>query len=145
MAQEDGTPLKSEKMVPPGIVLIGVKKVEDARMPLKALQTELPSFTFPAGWTIKVVCNPVIWDLLQKKTDQPRAFRAISELHQKVTFLNAAIFEGSRSDYRHTIAHELGHIRCKCSDEAIAEQLAFRIDKETSLAAAVSVTAVVPR
>jgi hypothetical protein len=83
---------------------------------------------FPDGWTLGIVCNPVAWQKILRIADPPRTNRAFSNLILRSTALNSAIFRDSRSGYRHTLAHELGHALCQCADEARAEQFAMKHD-----------------
>jgi hypothetical protein len=107
---------------------IGVKRAEDCGPALQAMVAELKTLEYPAEWRFKIACNPLLWDRVQRKIDRMDATFAISELKHKFTILNAAVFRLDRYVYRRTLSHELGHIRCGCKDEEVAEKWAKMLE-----------------
>ncbi len=92
-----------------------------------ALQEELKTLQYPPGWTITVTCLRSYWDTARRNADSPRTNTAFSKLRGRTTVLNGEIFQQSRPFYRGIIAHELGHIKCDCADEATAERIAWEL------------------
>ena len=121
------------------ILIYGAETLSECAGPMKALQAELPTLHFPDGWTLGIVCNPMAWQKILHIADPPRTNRAFSNLILRSTVLNSAIFRGSRSEYRHTLAHELGHAHCRCKDEAQAEPVALKHDRAEGTIARVAV------
>lgn len=113
----------------PKITLFGVKTIEQCSPALKALQAELKTLNYPPEWKVGILCTPVAWNELVRKSELSNVHTGITELKEKYTFLNGAIFTGWPQEYRHTIAHELGHIYCNCVSEYKAEKLAFNIER----------------
>jgi hypothetical protein len=97
---------------------------------LKALQTlssELKVIRFPDDWTIAATCNSVTWEAARHRAGNPPTKTAFTGLKPKITVINAAVFQELEPVYRRTLAHELGHIRCNCSSEGIAEDEGQRL------------------
>lgn len=115
---------------PARFTFIGVKRAEDCGPALIALQKELETLEYPPDWTFKIACTSLLWERVQRKADHPDAPFAISELKHRITFFNAAMFREARYVYRRTMRHELGHIRCGCKDEDIAERWARQLEQE---------------
>lgn len=110
----------------PRIVLFGVRKQAECQRALDSLSHELSTFhrSYPQEWTIDVMCTDITWNELCQIADQKKTSTAFTVLSKKQTFVRGDIFNHTRSAYRQTIAHELGHILCKCSSEEIADSFA---------------------
>jgi len=111
------------------ILVYGVDRVAQCAQPVKELQAELQTLAYPDGWTIGVVCTPVAWESLLKIADPPPTQAAFTNFIRHSTVVNAAIFRLRRSQYRHTLAHELAHVVCQCKDENTAEQMARSLER----------------
>jgi len=94
---------------------------------LHLLQAELKDLRFPDHWTIEITCTPIAWQQAQQRAGGVPTTTAFSQLNNRVTVLNGAIFRALRSSYRRVIAHELGHVTCGCSDEYDAEKMGVRL------------------
>jgi hypothetical protein len=106
------------------VVFLGIGSPDDSCLAkLQTLDHELQSFPFPINWTLEVACDPVIWQQALRRADLPHTNTAFTGIKPRITVLNGAIFNDGANFYRHTLAHELGHIRCRCGDEAKAEQV----------------------
>ena len=116
---------------PARFTFIGVKRAEDCGPALDALQTELQTLDYPADWQFKIACSPLLWEMVQRKSDHPDAPYAVSELKSRVTFFHAALFRESRYVYRRTMSHELGHIHCGCKSEDEAEKWARKLEAQS--------------
>lgn len=119
------------------ILVYGARTVGECAAPVKALQAELATLQFPAGWTMGIVCNPLAWEQILRIADPPQTDSAFSNLLRHSTVLNAAIFSGSRRMYRHTLVHELGHAICMCGSEQRAEDFAAKHEEDVQTAKAV--------
>ncbi len=108
------------------VLVYGARKIADCAAPLKALDAELPTLPFPDDWTIGIVCSAVAWEQIVHIADPPPTDTAFSNLVKRSTVVNADIFRRPRSEYHHTLAHELGHAQCRCADEWKAERFALR-------------------
>ena len=116
--------VKAQSAAHASVVYLGVGHPTGACLAkLQTLDRELQSFPFPSDWTLEVACDPVIWQQALRRADFPRTSTAFTGIKPKITVLNGAIFENGATFYRHTLAHELGHIRCQCGDEALAETI----------------------
>ena len=95
-----------------------------------AAATELATFKrgYPADWSLVIVCNDVAWKALLQVADQRSTQTAFTILEKKHTIIRGDIFNLRRSDYRHTLAHELGHILGACDSEQVANALAREIE-----------------
>lgn len=113
----------------PRILVYGVNDLAKCSGPIKALQAELQSMSYPDGWTIGLVCNPIAWERLLRIADPPPTHTAFTNFIKHSTVINAAIFHEPRSSYRHTLAHELAHVTCQCADEHKADQLARQLER----------------
>ena len=122
--------------VPPGgtapapplqIKLFGATRVQDCANQLAALQEELKTLSYPAGWTLAITCTPSYWTNAVRSFRNVRSDTAFTHLPARLTVLNGAIFQQLRPAYRYVIAHELGHIRCDCDDEERANAIAWKL------------------
>src|SRR3954463_649804 len=111
----------------PHINLLGVKQVRDCAIPLDRLKAELQTLAYPVEWVILIGCTPLAWENAWRRAGQPPTRTGFTSLQARVTVLNGAIFRGLQAEYRHTIAHELAHIRCACADDRRAEHGAARL------------------
>jgi hypothetical protein len=124
------SPPTAAKPAPIHIVLDGTRKPGDCKAEGLAVQQELQTLPFPPGWTIAIMCTPVRWDVILREADIRNTHAAaFTRPKERITILNAAIFHDFPLNYRHIMAHELAHIRCGCADEAVAEKLAFELEK----------------
>jgi hypothetical protein len=110
----------------PHIVLFGVRRQAECQEALDSLAFELGTFrrSYPAEWTIDVMCTDVTWDELCRIADQAKTATAFTVLSKKQTFVRGDVFKHQRSAYRQTVAHELGHVLCGCASEEIADAIA---------------------
>jgi hypothetical protein len=106
----------------PHYVLLGVRQIAECGPQLQRLQAESPELGFRSDWTVVIACTSLAWEGARTKAGRPPTKTAFTSLQAKITVLNGAIFYDLRGEYRHTLAHELGHIECNCSDEGRAEQ-----------------------
>jgi hypothetical protein len=123
-------PLNVIKPEPIHIVLDGARKPGDCLLEGEAVRKEVQTLPFPPGWKIAIMCTPVRWATLIEQVNPPRTHTAFTSLNQRITVLNGAIFHDFPLRYRHTMAHELAHIQCECTDEGYAEKLADELEKE---------------
>jgi hypothetical protein len=87
-----------------------------------------PASPRPSNWTITILTQPQ-WDQ-QVKTLNLRTATAFTVMNENSeTFLNPDYVFNSR-DIRllHTLAHEAGHLICRCSDERSAEDVARMLE-----------------
>lgn len=90
----------------------------------------LPSVPKDHRWI--VVCSHETWNVAVRKAKAwGRTNTAFTNPEANITFINGAVFEEPEPFYRHVIAHELGHIRCQCSDELAANAAAHNIEDST--------------
>jgi Zn-dependent peptidase ImmA (M78 family) len=91
----------------------------------------LSSFLHPDLWTIVVVCNVRTWDGLRIRYDVIRTNAAFTFRNERITIVNAAMFDYavSLAQAQFVLAHEAGHIICKCDDEARADAEAMKLLK----------------
>ncbi len=95
-----------------------------------AAQKQIVSLGYPAGWTVAIMCTETRWTALLASIDERRPrLRAFTRLKERITVIDGAIFRESPPNYRHIMAHELGHIRCECADENRVEHLAFELER----------------
>ena len=118
------------------IKAFGVKQVQECAGRIAALSAELQTLRFPEGWTIAIACTPVAWNESLRLAEYPLTASAFTSLHTRITVLNGAIFSGLRTEYRGSIAHELGHIVCNCVNEVRADAAARRLERESAAIAA---------
>jgi hypothetical protein len=116
------------------IKAFGVKRVGDCRRQIAMLSAELQSLHFPKGWTIAVACTAVAWTESLRLAGYPPSDSAFTSLHAQITVLNGAVFSRLQSEYRRTIAHELGHIACHCTNEVRADAMALRLERQETAA-----------
>lgn len=116
------------------IVLDGARKAGDCKQEGSLLFSELHLFRFPPGWRVAIVCTPVRWEQILQQRDLDYRTRAFTNLESRLTVLNGDIFREFPSNYRHIIAHELGHVRCQCKEEDRADQIADRLESEAKQA-----------
>jgi hypothetical protein len=112
------------------IKAFGVRQVQECATLIKALSAELQTLHFPRGWTIAIACTPVAWNESLRLAEYPPTASAFTSLRTRITVLNGAIFSGLRTEYRSSIAHELGHIICDCANEVRAGVAARRLERE---------------
>jgi|SRR4051812_19534239 hypothetical protein len=122
-------PATTAVAIGPRILIYGVDKVSECSDQSSALQTELATLSYPNDWRILVACSPVAWQNLLRAADVHGTHSAFTNLRKRTTVINADIFRRFSSQYRRTLAHELGHILCNCSSEAKAEDFAFNTAK----------------
>lgn len=81
---------------------------------------------FPKQWRVIVACNERDWERIKhgRKLSPYHARTAFTLLDKKTTVVNVAIFDAVyMTDSPVTVLHhEVGHIRCQCSDEAEADR-----------------------
>lgn len=133
-SQTGATGVRSSRNVPErpreaAIVLDGAHKPADCAVERDLVQKELQTLQFPPGWTLVIACTQLRWDALFHQLHPPYTRFAFTGLADRVTVLNGAMFHEFPPNYRHVIAHELAHVKCNCSDEQKAEELAFRLEK----------------
>lgn len=87
---------------------------------VRAIAATLP---FPADWRFVVVNDVQFQDIIQGNGLTLNAHSAISSLKAHVTFIRVTyLLQNSDATVRPILAHELGHVRCGCRDEAVANQ-----------------------
>lgn len=82
---------------------------------------------FPEQWRIIIACNETDWERIQHgvKLSPYHAKTAFTSLKQKTTAVNLRIFDVAYSKGNpaiNVLRHEVGHIRCQCSDEDEADK-----------------------
>ncbi len=112
----------------PKLLVYGVDKLADCTEEYQAVQQELATLRYPPNWTIGVVCNQSAWDSLIDIA-HVHTQTGFTNLYKHTTVINARKFRESRLRFRHTLAHELGHITCQCDSEERAEELAARLER----------------
>lgn len=121
-----------QKAVKPALYVkaFGVARVQDCAYEINALSRALKSFPFPRGWTIAIACTPVAWNTSLRLAGNPPTNSGFTSLAARISVFNGMIFHDLEFQYRRTITHELGHIRCHCEDEWKAEEAASQIERE---------------
>ena len=90
---------------------------------VRSIAKTLPAGTVPADWHF-FIFNEAQW------INRPGAgtHTAYSYLDSKHTYIRETyILRSTDEQLRHTIAHEMGHRICNCTDEATAEGIAAKI------------------
>jgi hypothetical protein len=105
----------------PHIVSLGGTADGACLKTLQALQREMVLLRFPDEWTVAVTCNSVTWGQAKRRAGNPSTSTAFTGLTSKWTVINSDVVRGLTPIFQHTLAHELGHIRCNCVDESRAE------------------------
>jgi len=96
----------------------------DCTEKVKDIRDALTSFNIPvsAGFSYVVVCDPKAWFKLKNST----RYRHVNTTTGMTDFANYLVylntFAKSAGDLRDTVAHEIGHMLCKCDDEYEADQ-----------------------
>jgi len=121
-----------------GVVLLVTLLLASA-LPVKAqskrveeLLNELiftPTTPRPSNWTITVLPQ-VQWDK-QVKTLNLRTATAFTSMNEtkNATFLNPDyVFNSTEHQLLHTLAHEAGHLICRCTDERLANDIAEALE-----------------
>lgn len=111
------------------IVLDGAHGAKDCKEEGALLFGELHLLRYPAGWRVAIICNSVRWEQIIQQRDLDHRTRAFTNLESQLTVLNGDIFHEFPSNYRRIIAHELGHVRCRCRDEKVAEKVASELER----------------
>jgi len=111
------------------IVLDGERRPGECVPEGKRLQAELETLHYPAGWTLAIMCTAVRWDSILREADVRNTHVAFTRISERITVFNSNIFHDFPQNYRHIVAHELGHINCNCADEGKAEELAHEMEK----------------
>jgi hypothetical protein len=93
---------------------------------LQTLQRELRHFPFPNYWTLGVACDLITWETALRRAEFPPTDTAFTGIKPRLTVLNGEIFNQQPNYYEHTLAHELGHVRCYCVEESRAEEIGMR-------------------
>lgn len=142
-SQTGATGVRTSQIVPQepedvSIVLDGARKAADCATERDLAQKELQTLQFPARWTVVIACTPSRWEALLHQLHPPYTRFAFTGLADRVTVLNGAMFHEFPPNYRHVIAHELAHVKCSCSDEQRAEELAFELEKKPAAVKQVS-------
>ena len=97
---------------------------------VRQAQDLLTSFLHPDLWTVIVVCNVPTWDKLRVRYDVMRTDSAFTFRDEQITIVNAAMFDRvPLAQAQFVLAHEAGHIICKCDDEARADVEAMKLLK----------------
>jgi len=88
-----------------------------------------PTAPRPSNWTITVLPQ-VRWDKQVKTLNLPTAtaFTFMNETNN-ATFLNPDyVFNSTELQLLHTLAHEAGHLICRCTDERLANDIARALE-----------------
>jgi hypothetical protein len=118
------------KPEPIKIVLDGARRPGECVEEGKLVQKEVQTLVFPPGWTIAIMCTMVRWEQIVEQANPPLTHAGFTRMSQRLTVLNGAIFHDFPPNYRHIMAHELGHIKCGgCTDEGYVEKLAVQLEK----------------
>lgn len=112
----------------PKLLVYGVDKLSDCNEEIAAVQQGLADLQYPGNWTIGVVCNQSAWNTLIALA-RVRTQTGFTNLQKRTTVINAHKFRESRARFRHTLAHELGHVTCQCESEDKAEEVAMRLER----------------
>ncbi len=115
----------------PKLMVYGVDKLADCAAEYQAVQQELATLAYPSNWTVGVVCNQNAWNSLIAFA-RVHTQTGFTNLQKHTTAVNARKFRDSRVRFRHTLAHELGHVTCQCDSEERAEELANRLERAAS-------------
>ena len=87
-----------------------------------------PTTPRPSNWTITILTQSQ-WDKQVKMLNLPTktAFTVMNENSE--TFLNPDyVFNSKDIRLLHTLAHEAGHLICRCTDEGFAEDVARALE-----------------
>jgi len=88
-----------------------------------------PTTPRPSNWTITVLPQ-VRWDKQIKTLNlqTATAFTLMNETNN-ATFLNPDyVFNSTELQLLHTLAHEAGHLICRCTDERLANDIARALE-----------------
>lgn len=82
---------------------------------------------FPKDWRIIIACNEKDWERIRDgaKLTPYHSKMAFTSLKKRTTAVNAAVFDAVYSmgySPMTVLHHEVGHIRCQCSDEDEADR-----------------------
>ena len=83
----------------------------------------------PSNWTVTVLPQ-LQWDKQIKTLNLPTAtaFTFMNEANN-ATFLNPDyVFNSTESQLLHTLAHEAGHLICRCGEERLANDIARALE-----------------
>ena len=114
-----------------GEAAIKIWATDKACPAMKSAVFEIARVPFPPGWTVLIACNDQQWVMLQRKADAFATRRAFTNLRGRITVVRGEIFLsnlGLRSAHR-VLLHEIGHIQCRCPDEAKAEAWAASYER----------------
>jgi len=94
--------------------------------PLQRIAEMRKTLPVPADWHFFLVTE-ADWRKIQLGTHS-----AYSNLAYKTTFIRESYVESVQDDkLRHTIAHEMGHARCQCTDESTADRIADQLTQDS--------------
>jgi hypothetical protein len=82
---------------------------------------------FPKDWRVIIACNEKDWERIRNgaKLTPYHSKMAFTSLKKRTTVVNVAVFDPVYSTGYSPVTvlhHEVGHIRCQCSDEAEADR-----------------------
>jgi len=83
---------------------------------------------FPKEWLVLIACNDEDWEHIKQgtKLSPYHAKTAFTSLKKRTTVVKLAIFDAVYNMGNppwNVLLHEVGHIRCQCSDEDEADKL----------------------
>ena len=89
----------------------------------------------PHDWHFIIVCSDSDWQfLLRHFGEQRTAALGATSLINRTTWFKSDIFANpsGESGYVHVILHEVGHIRCQCKSDMMADRLASEMFREVN-------------
>ena len=89
------------------------------------------TLSVPANWRF-IVVDEIQWkSITQKSGTTLESHSAVSNLKAGVTFIRVG-YAAAATDYllRRTIAHEMGHARCQCTNESTADRIADQLTQD---------------
>lgn len=113
------------------VIAAGTNTVEACGFAVNPTAQLAGTLDYPADWKIVVVCNEVVWDGLmrQAKVNYVSDY-AFTFQPTKVTFIRARVFtDMTKYRPRWVLAHELGHIVCRCDNEDKADKYADKVTR----------------
>lgn len=87
------------------------------------------TLAIPADWHFLLLNEP---EWTRRAGVALRTSTAYSDLDTHITFLREFYVMSAQDEkLRHTIAHEIGHYRCQCQDEATADRIADQLTSDS--------------
>jgi len=103
------------------ILLLG-GTAENCKREFLPIRQTLVTLPIPDDWTFVVVCSPIVWDNLLRRTDGlGKTNTAFTNLEAHYTYFNGSNFSPR------VAAHELGHILGHTADHEKAEATGFAL------------------